>query len=282
MKTGLVLEGGAMRGLFSAGVIDRLMEENIKLDGLIGVSAGACFGCNYKSEQIGRALRYNLDYCNDKRYCSFSSLIKTGDMYGADFCYHELPEKLDIFDKEAFAKNPMEFYLVCTDVETGEPVYHRMDSVTHDELEWMRASASMPLVSRIVEVGGKKMLDGGVSDSIPLKFWQSIGYGKNIVVLTQPRSYRKKKNSLMPLIKVALRKYPCLVDAMARRHEMYNETLDYIWNEEQKGNVLVLCPDDNLPIKRTEHGKAVLKQVYDMGRDVFDRKFDEIKNFLAE
>lgn len=282
MKTGLVLEGGAMRGLFSAGVIDRLMEENIKLDGLIGVSAGACFGCNYKSEQTGRALRYNLDYCNDKRYCSFSSLIKTGDMYGADFCYHELPEKLDIFDKEAFAKNPMEFYLVCTDVETGEPVYHRMDSVTYDELEWMRASASMPLVSRIVEVGGKKMLDGGVSDSIPLKFWQSIGYGKNIVVLTQPRSYRKKKNSLMPLIKVALRKYPCLVDAMARRHEMYNETLDYIWNEEQKGNVLVLCPDDNLPIKRTEHGKAVLKQVYDMGRDVFDRKFDEIKNFLAE
>ena len=282
MKTGLVLEGGAMRGLFSAGVIDRLMEENIKLDGLIGVSAGACFGCNYKSEQIGRALRYNLDYCNDKRYCSFSSLVKTGDMYGADFCYHELPEKLDIFDKEAFEANPMEFYLVCTDVETGEPVYHKMDKVTYDELEWMRASASMPLVSRIVEVGGKKMLDGGVSDSIPLKFWQSLGYEKNIVVLTQPYSYRKKKNSLMPFIKVALHKYPKLVDAMARRHEMYNETLDYIWNEEQKGNVLVLCPDDNLPIKRTEHDKAVLKQVYDMGRDVFDRKFDEIKNFLAE
>ena len=282
MKTGLVLEGGAMRGLFSAGVIDRLMEENIKLDGLIGVSAGACFGCNYKSEQIGRALRYNLDYCNDKRYCSFSSLVKTGDMYGADFCYHELPEKLDIFDKEAFEANPMEFYLVCTDVETGEPVYHKMDKVTYDELEWMRASASMPLVSRIVEVDGKKMLDGGVSDSIPLKFWQSLGYEKNIVVLTQPYSYRKKKNSLMPFIKVALHKYPKLVDAMARRHEMYNETLDYIWNEEQKGNVLVLCPDDNLPIKRTEHDKAVLKQVYDMGRDVFDRKFDEIKNFLAE
>ena len=281
MKTGLVLEGGAMRGLFSAGVIDRLMEENIKLDGLIGVSAGACFGCNYKSEQIGRALRYNLDYCNDKRYCSFSSLVKTGDMYGADFCYHELPEKLDIFDKEAFEANPMEFYLVCTDVETGEPVYHKMDKVTYDELEWMRASASMPLVSRIVEVGGKKMLDGGVSDSIPLKFWQSIGYEKNIVVLTQPYFYRKKKNILMPFIKAALRKYPCLVDAMARRHEMYNETLDYIWNEEQKGNVLVLCPDDNLPIKRTEHDKAVLKQVYDMGRDVFDRRYEDIKAFLA-
>lgn len=280
MKKGLVLEGGAMRGLFSAGVVDRLMEENIKLDGLIGVSAGACFGCNYKSQQIGRALRYNLDYCNDKRYCSVHSLIKTGDMYGADFCYHELPEKLDIFDKEAFEANTTEFYLVCTDVETGKPVYHKMDKVKYDELEWMRASASMPLVSRIVEVDGKKMLDGGVSDSIPLKFWQSIGYEKNIVVLTQPRSYRKKKNSLMPLIKVALHKYPNLVDAMARRHEMYNETLDYIWNEEKKGNILVLCPDDNLPIKRTSHDKAELNQVYDMGKTVFDRKYEDIKAFL--
>ena len=282
MKKGLVLEGGAMRGLFTTGIVDRLMEENINFDGLIGVSAGACFGCNYKSHQIGRALRYNLDYCNDKRYCSVHSLIKTGDMYGADFCYHELPEKLDIFDKEAFEANPMEFYLVCTDVETGEPVYHKMDKVTYDELEWMRASASMPLVSRIVEVDGKKMLDGGVSDSIPLKYFQSIGYEKNLVVLTQPRSYRKKKNSLMPLIKVALRKYPNLVDAMARRHEMYNETLDYIWNEEKKGNVFVLCPDEKLPIKRTEHDKKVLKDVYDLGRAAIDRRLGDLKGFLSE
>ena len=282
MKKGLVLEGGAMRGLFTTGIVDRLMEENINFDGLIGVSAGACFGCNYKSHQIGRALRYNLDYCNDKRYCSVHSLIKTGDMYGADFCYHELPEKLDIFDKEAFEANTTEFYLVCTDVETGEPVYHKMDEVTYDELEWMRASASMPLVSRIVEVDGKKMLDGGVSDSIPLKYFQSIGYEKNLVVLTQPRSYRKKKNSLMPLIKVALRKYPNLVDAMAKRHEMYNETLDYIWDEEKKGNVFVLCPDEKLPIKRTEHDKKVLKDVYDLGRAVIDRRLEELKGFLSE
>ena len=282
MKKGLVLEGGAMRGLFTTGIVDRLMEENINFDGLIGVSAGACFGCNYKSHQIGRALRYNLDYCNDKRYCSVHSLIKTGDMYGADFCYHELPEKLDIFDKEAFEANTTEFYLVCTDVETGEPVYHKMDEVTYDELEWMRASASMPLVSRIVEIDGKKMLDGGVSDSIPLKYFQSIGYEKNLVVLTQPRSYRKKKNSLMPLIKVALRKYPKLVDAMARRHEIYNETLDYIWDEEKKGNVFVLCPDEKLPIKRTEHDKKVLKDVYDLGRAVFDRRLEELKGFLSE
>ena len=282
MKTGLVLEGGAMRGLFSAGVIDRLMEENIKLDGLIGVSAGACFGCNYKSEQIGRALRYNLDYCNDKRYCSFSSLVKTGDMYGADFCYHELPEKLDIFDKEAFEANPMEFYLVCTDVETGEPVYHKMDKVTYDELEWMRASASMPLVSRIVEVGGKKMLDGGVSDSIPLKFWQSLGYEKNIVVLTQPYFYRKKKNILMPFIKAALRKYPCLVDAMARRHEMYNETLDYIAKREREGKLLVIAPEYDLPVGKVEKDPEKLINVYKIGRSITEKRLEEIKAYLED
>ena len=282
MKKGLVLEGGAMRGLFSSGIVDRIMEENIYFDGLIGVSAGACFGCNYKSKQIGRALRYNLEYCNDKRYCSIRSFLKTGDMYGAEFCYHELPEKLDIFDKEVFNANSTEFYLVCTDVETGKPIYHKMDKVTYEELEWMRASASMPLVSRIVEVDGKKMLDGGIADSIPLKYFQSIGYEKNVVVLTQHRDYRKIKNSLMPLIKTVLNKYPKLVDAMARRHEMYNETLDYIWDEEKKGNIFVLCPDEKLPIKRTEHNKQVLKTVYDIGRTVIDKRIDELKAFISE
>ena len=126
------------------------------------------------------------------------------------------------------------------------------------------------------------MLDGGVSDSIPLKYFQSIGFEKNLVVLTQPRSYRKSKNSLMPLIKVALRKYPKLVDAMARRHEIYNETLDYIWDEEKKGNVFVLCPDEKLPIKRTEHDEKILKDVYDLGRVVIDRRLEDLKEFLGK
>ena len=149
MKRGLVLEGGAMRGLFTAGILDTMMENNIEFDGIIGVSAGAAFGCNYKSKQIGRTLRYNVKYCNDPRYCSFRSLLKTGDIYGAKFCYHDLPEKLDIFDFRAFECNKTEFYLVCTDIETGKPVYHKMEKCDYDELEWMRASASMPLVSRV-------------------------------------------------------------------------------------------------------------------------------------
>ena len=196
MKYGIVLEGGAMRGLFTAGVTDVLMEEGITFDGAVGVSAGAAFGCNIKSNQPGRAVRYNLRFCNDKRYCSKRSLIKTGDLFNAEFCYHTVPEKLDPFDFKAYETSKMEFYIVCTDVLTGKPVYHRSSKMDRSGLEWLRASASLPLVSRIVEADGRKLLDGGISDSIPLRFMESVGYEKNIVVLTQPRDYRKKKTAV--------------------------------------------------------------------------------------
>ena len=196
MKFGLILEGGAMRGLFSAGVIDIFLENDIKFDASVGVSAGAAFGCNYVSRQRGRALRYNVDYCKDKRYCSFRSLILTGDMFGAQFCYHELPCELDIFDVQAFKDSGTDFYVVATDVETGKAVYHKCTDAGYEDLEWIRASASMPLVSRIVEAGGKKLLDGGIADSIPLRFFQNMGYGKNVIVLTQPRDYIKSKNKM--------------------------------------------------------------------------------------
>lgn len=280
MKRGLVLEGGAMRGLFTAGILDTMMENGIDFDGIVGVSAGAAFGCNYKSKQIGRTLRYNVKYCNDPRYCSFRSLLKTGDMYGAKFCYHDLPEKLDIFDTRAFESNKTEFYLVCTDVETGNPVYHKMERCDYDELEWMRASASMPLVSKIVEVGGKKMLDGGISDSIPLKYFESIGYDRNVVVLTQPKGYLKNKNNMMPLIRLRLKKYPKLVDAMARRHEMYNSTLEYIWNQEKAGNILVLSPKDNLPVNHVEHKAENLHAAYNLGKELICERLNEVIEFL--
>lgn len=280
MKTGLVMEGGAMRGLFTAGVIDVMMEKEIEFDGAIGVSAGAAFGCNYKSKQIGRALRYNINYCKDKRYCSMKSLITTGNLYGAEFCYHELPDKLDIFDCETFENNPMEFYLVCTDVLTGKPVYKKCEKADYDCLEWMRASASMPLASKVVEIDGYKMLDGGVSDSVPLKYFESIGYDRNIVILTQPKSYRKKKNSLIPLMKIALRKYPKLVEAMKNRHERYNETLKYISEKEEKGEILVIRPEKTLPVDRTEHDAEKLKEAYEIGRKQAEKQLEEIKRFL--
>ena len=149
MKTGLVLEGGALRGLFSAGVIDVMMENGVKFDGLVGVSAGAAFGCNYKSRQAGRAIRYNTRFANDWRYCSWRSWLTTGDLFGGEFCYHVMPEELDIFDTAAFDSNPMEYYAVCTDVETGEPVYQKLMKCAYDTYEYIRASASMPLVSKV-------------------------------------------------------------------------------------------------------------------------------------
>ena len=170
MKTGLIMEGGAMRGMFTAGVLDVLMENGLVTDGAIGVSAGAVFGCNYKSHQIGRVIRYNTEYCNDKRYASFKNLVKTGNLYSEQFCYHEVPEKLDPFNEAAFAASPMDFFVVCTDVKTGEPIYHKCRKGDAEDVRWMEASASMPLAAKIVKIGHYGLLDGGVADSIPVRF----------------------------------------------------------------------------------------------------------------
>ncbi len=282
MKTGLVLEGGAMRGLFTAGVIDVMMENDITFDGMIGVSAGAAFGCNYKSRQPGRALRYNLKYCNDPRYCSYRSLFKTGDMFGADFCYHQIPEELDPFDGETYESSPMEFHLVCTDVITGQPVYRQCDHIDSDMLEWLRASASMPLFSRIVRVGGYRMLDGGVSDSIPLRHFEEIGYDRNVVVLTQPPGYVKKPNRMLPAVRLAMMNYPRFVDAVARRHEMYNATTRYIRERAEAGAVFVIQPAETLPIGHVSHHPEKLQRVYDIGRHTALAQLEALKAFLQK
>ena len=280
-KKGLILEGGAMRGLFTAGVMDVLMENHVTFDGAIGVSAGAVFGCNYKSEQIGRVLRYNTRFCNDPRYASFRSLLKTGDLYGADFCYHELPNKLDLFDTDTYEKNPMEFYVVCTDVQTGKPVYHSCPTGKDTDITWMRASASMPMVSRVVEVGGHQLLDGGISDSIPIRKFQELGYQKNVIVLTQPMDYIKHKNKLLPLLRIALRKYPEVIHALEVRHDMYNQTTAYVRLLEQQGDVCVIRPDAPLNIKQVVHDPAELKRVYDLGRKAGEAKLKDVQAFLA-
>ena len=282
MKKGLVLEGGAMRGMFTAGATDVMMENNIVFDGAVGVSAGAAFGCNYKSGQIGRAIRYNLRFARDKRYCSMWSLIFTGNLYSEKFCYHTVPEKLDIFDIDAFNKNPMEFYLVATDVTTGKPVYKKLEDCDTSCFDWVRASSSLPLVAKIVEIDGYKLLDGGIVDSIPIKFAESVGYDKNIVILTQPRSFVKEKSSSMSAMKFVLKKYPKVLEAIERRHIVYNETLEYIKKREAEGKVLVLSPPETLPIKRVEHNPEILKQVYETGRKTAEENLGKIKEFLKD
>lgn len=280
MKKGLVLEGGAMRGMFTAGATDVFLENGINFDMCVGVSAGAAFGCNIKSKQIGRAIRYNMKYCRDKRFCSFSSLIKTGDLYGADFCYRELPEELDIFDEKTFFENPLEFYAVCTDIKTGEPLYKKLDKKEDNYYEWFRASASMPLVSRIVEIGDKKLLDGGISDSIPLKFSENSGCTKNVVILTQTKDYIKKKNPIMPLMRLKYKDYPNLINAIETRHEMYNEQVKYVLEKEEKGEIFVIRPKIPLPVSRTEKDPEKLYETYKIGRKITEENLDKIKEYL--
>ena len=281
MKTGLVLEGGGLRGIFTAGVLDVLMEEGVKFDGAVGVSAGAAFGSNYKSEQNRRAIRYNLRFAKDPRYSSIMSLIATGNLFNAQFCYHDIPEKLDPFDWETFRKNPMEFYLVCTDVETGKAVYHLCDNDDEQEmLEWFRASGSMPLVSRIVEIGDKKLLDGGIADSIPLRFMEEQGYERNLVVLTRPANYVKTGNPLMAMIERGLRDYPEGVEAIRNRHIAYNEEVAYVRQREIGKYAFVIRPDRDLDIGRVEHDRTKIRAAYKAGRRKARKLLPEIMTFL--
>ena len=281
-KYGLIMEGGAMRGMFTAGVMDVLMENEIHFDGAIGVSAGAAFGCNFKSNQIGRVIRYNKNYCKDPRFCSIRSLIKTGDLYGAEFCYTTIPYELDLFDCEAYLNNPMDFYVVCTDVETGKPVYRKCITGRDEDLIWIRASASMPIASRVVEVTGYKLLDGGISDSIPLEYFESLGYNKNVVILTQPKGYIKKPSKALPLIKASLKDYPNVYKTMQNRHNDYNETISFIEEKEKSGDVLVIRPPEKLPVGRVEHNPDKLQIAYDIGVKTALEQLEEIKSFIAK
>ncbi|MCR5290768.1 MAG: patatin family protein [Treponema sp.] len=281
MKKGLVLEGGAMRGMFTCGVTDVFMENGIAFDGIIGVSAGATFGCNYKSKQPGRAIRYNKRFAGDWRYCSMKSLIKTGDMYGAQFCYDTLPHQLDVFDVETYRSNPMEFYIVASDAETGLPVYKKLETCDAHDLTWMRASASMPLVSRPVHVDGYTLLDGGMTDSIPLKYFEGIGYDRNVVILTQPRHFKKEPNKLIGVMKLFLRKYPKLLAAMINRHVMYNAETEYVFEQEKQGNTCVIAPEKPLGISRTEKNPDELERVYQEGRAMGVKVLESVKNFLG-
>ena len=272
MDLGLVLEGGAMRGLFTAGVLDVMMESDLSFDGCVGVSAGAAFGCNIKSRQIGRVLRYNLDYCNDPRYCSIRSLLKTGDLFGAKFCYDDLPNELDPFDNETYDSNPMAFYAVCTDVETGKAIYPRCDRASKDTFTYIQASASMPFVSRPVSIGG-------IADPIPLQFFQEKGYKRNVVVLTQPRDY--VKSPVPSSVRMLLLRYPKVADTMLRRHLIYKEEQELAAEAERKGEAFVICPESPLPIGRVEHDPNVIRQTYELGRSAAESRMDELKRFVS-
>lgn len=282
-KVGLVLEGGSMRGMYTAGVLDTFMDEKIKIDGIVGVSAGALFGPNYFSGQKGRALRYNKRYCKDRRYMSFWNFLTTGNLVSRDFAYYELTTKHDIFDNEAFMKNNTGYYMVGTNVETGEAEYFEITDILK-EMEKLRATSAIPFVSRIVEVDGKKYLDGGIADSIPVMKCKELGYDKIIVVLTRPMTYRKKPYSkhLMRLMALRYKKYPRFLQTMARRHKMYNDTVDAIREMEKNGEVFVVRPSESIDVKVVERDEANLQKVYDLGVRDCRKILKDLKIYLSE
>lgn len=279
-KTGLVLEGGGLRGIYTAGVMDVFLEENIVVDGVIGVSAGAIHGASYVSKQKGRNLRYSLRYRKDKRYMSLNSLIRTGDLFGVDFCYHDLPDKLDPFDYDTFRSNPTRMYVCCSNLETGEAEYLECKDMKQD-MEKLRASASLPLVSRTVEIDGMKLLDGGISDSIPIFAFRRMGYRRNIVVLTRPEGYRKSPDGMLKFEAVKYRDYPEFVRRMALRYKYYNKTLDKLEELERKGEVFILCPSRTLKISRIERNKNRIQAMYELGVQDTKDKINEVKEFLG-
>ena len=263
MKTGLVLEGGGVRGIYTAGVLDTLIDNGISFDGVIGVSAGAVHGCSYLSGQRGRSLRYYLKYCNDPRFMSFRNWLKTGDVVDEQFSYHDLPEKLEIYDYEAFSKNTTPFYAVCTNIENGQAEYIQITDML-GEIDVLRASASLPYFSRIVEFGGKKYLDGGCADSIPLDAFVKMGYEKNVVVLTRPDGYLKSKE-MVALAKIVYRKYPKFIETIKHRHENYNQSIEQVARAEKEGSVFVIRPSSAPPAARMEHDPSKIQATYDLG-----------------
>lgn len=282
MKKGLVMEGGAMRGLYTAGVTDVLMKYGIKFDGAVGVSAGVAFGCNYKSLQPGRVLRYNLRYGGRPQFKSWRSWLKTGDLYGADFCYYTLPERLDPFDTAAFARNPMDFWCVATDVETAQPAYHKLTTGKGLDVAWIRASASIPFFARPVKIGSHAYWDGGVSDSIPVRFLLEKGYDKAVVILTQPAGYQKEPSRLQPVVDRVLKKYPAVVARLKQRHQEYNDCLAYIAREEAAGKLFVFRPSQDIDVSAMEKDPRRLKAVYQVGVRDASRQIGALKEFLQD
>lgn len=280
MKTGLLLEGGAMRGLYTAGVLDIFMENNIKIDGIVGVSAGALFGMNYKSKQIGRVLRYNKKYAGNRNYMGFYSFLTTGNIMNEDFCFKRIVNELDPIDYETFKKTNVEFYAVVTNIETGKAEYIKLDDLKdRNNLEILRASGSMPFVSKPVIVNNKKYLDGGIADSIPIDKIMSMGFDRVIVVLTRPISYRKKKtNQTFP--KIYYRKYPKFAETINNRYEKYNEELEKISELEKKEKIFVIRPSKLVKIKRIEKNSDKLQEMYDLGKENTIKLLDKIKEFI--
>lgn len=280
MKTGLVLEGGAMRGMFTAGVLDVFMDNGINVDSVAGVSAGALFGVNFVSGQRGRALRYNKRFNKDKDYMGIRPLMREGNIVSTEYAYDRVPRKLDPFDDEAFKRSGVLFYAVTTDVNTGEAEYVHIESVFR-QMDVLRASGSMPFLSKPVQIGSKQYLDGGISDSIPFEWLSEQGCDKLIVILTRDMEYRKKPMS-KALISTYKRKYPNVARQLLNRHSLYNKSVELLKEWEKQGKAFVIRPSEEVKIGRIEKDESKLQKVYELGLRDGQAIIPQLKEYLAK
>ena len=277
-QAGLILEGGGMRGVYTAGVLDYFLDLGIEFQEVYGVSAGICNACSYLSRQKGRSLRINVDYLDDPRYCSVESLVRTGDLFGADMLYDTIPNELDPYDYETFSRYQGKVYAVVTNCETGKAEYMQLRRMDRD-IQAVRASSSLPMVSKMVDIGGNQYLDGGISDSIPVIQSMRNGNQKNVVVLTRDASYRKEPSKTLAAIKLRYKNYPNLVRQMEYRHIRYNKTLDFIRKGQEAGKIFVIQPRNPVEIRRIEKDRAKLQTLYEEGYEAQD-SYEELMAFL--
>ena len=264
MKRGLVLEGGGMRGLYTAGVLDYFMDQGIEFDYCIGVSAGACHATSYLSKQRGRSFRINTAYLSDGRYFGVKNFFKTGSMFGMDFIFDEIPHKLDPFDYDTFLKTKCEFYAGVTDVQTGKPAYFGIEAMNHDTTV-LRASSAIPVFSPIVEFRGRKFLDGGTSDPIPVKKALADGCDKLVIVLTQHRDYVKSPEKFRAVYRHLYGRYPEMVATLDRRYQVYREAKELAFELEKNGKAIVIAPEHPVGLDRFEKDITKLRALYDEG-----------------
>lgn len=278
MKLGLVLEGGAMRGVFTAGVLDLFLDQGITVDCCVAVSAGACLACSYLSRQPGRGYQTSTGYLGNPDYCSIRSLLRTGDLFGVDFLYHKIPEQLYPIDNQTFMQGKTDFYSVITNCRTGKPEYPKIEDL-HRDINFIRASSSLPLLSRLVKIDRNYYFDGGVSDPIPLRKAFDLGCDRVITVLTRPRDYRKRPEQMLPLIRLKYKDFPNLAEAMKHRYLVYNNELRAVAASERAGKALVIAPPRPLEIRRAEKNRDRLLAGYACGYESAKELLPELRRF---
>ncbi|MDF2880340.1 MAG: putative esterase of the alpha-beta hydrolase superfamily [Clostridiaceae bacterium] len=276
---GLVLEGGGMRGLYTCGVLEFFMEKDLYFNYVIGVSAGACNAVSYISRQKGRNKKVNIDLSNSWKYMSFRNFIREKSFIGMNYIFDEIPNKHVKFDFETFSKAPCKFLVGATDCNTGTPLYFNKEDVS-DGFYALRATSSLPFISPIVNFKEHELLDGGITDSIPIVKSIKDGNSKNIIILTRHKEYRKTPMRFTNLAKIKYKKYPLLINALLNRYKKYNETLDYIEQLEMQGKAIVIRHSEPLNVGRLERDPKKLLDIYNKGYEDAKNSYDRIIKFI--